>query len=171
MPVLGEIARKARERIPATWIALSERKGFGEEGLQGTVDSVKESLFGEVVVPEDERTAYGPLGTDYAGICVALALVGPGYDHWMSAATSWGASGRNENKTFIDRAQALLKLRDEILVPAEAALYPRVAHLLIGVLTPKRGGIMASRNPRSEEHVTPDPFGFEEPFERPTTVV
>lgn len=170
MPVLGEIAARASGHMPATWEALSKRQQFGEEGLQRRVDTVKEILFGEVAPYDQELALYGPLGVEYAGICVALDLVSAGYDHWMAAATSWGASGRNENKTFIDRAQALLKLRDEVLVPAEERLYPRVADLLVGVLVPKRQGVMTAQQPRAADHVTPDPLTFEPPYERPRTI-
>lgn len=171
MAVLGEIARKARERMPATWNALSERATFGDDGLQGRVDAVKSRLFGEVVEPDEEFLAYGSLGTDYAGVVVALELIAPAYDHWMTAATSWSASGRNENKTFVNRAEALLKFRDEILEPEERRLYPLVQELLVGVMEARRIGIALSRMPLPEDHSTPDPLEFERPFEAPRVVV
>ena len=171
MPVLGDIARKARERMPATWKALAGRDEFGEEGLQSRTDDVKYRLFGEVVAHDQEMVRYGPLGTDYAGVVLALELIVPGYDHWNASATSWSASGKNENKTFLNRADGLLKLRDEILKPEEARLYPLVADLLVDVLEPRRRMVPRAADPLDAHHVTPDPFSFEGPFERPLVVI
>lgn len=170
MPVLGEIAATARQYMPATWTALSTRQDFGEDGLQRTVDAAKEELFGVVTDYDDELTTYGRLGVRYAAVIVALRLISPGYDHWMTAATGWGAAGqRTENKTFIDRANALLKFRDEVLVPEEQRLYPQVQTILIGVLTPQRASIMRARDADDTLHVTPSPTLFPDPYERPAT--
>jgi hypothetical protein len=171
MPVLGEIAKKAQERMPATWTALAGREDFGEDGLQGRVDATKQELFGTVADAEDELALYGPLGCDYAGVAVALRLIAPGYDHWMSTAYQWGAQGRNETKVFLeDRAAALLRLRDQVLIPEEQRLYPMVADLLVGVIVPRHASVMLSRQPQDEGHVTPDPLTFEPAFERPRSV-
>jgi hypothetical protein len=171
VPVLGEIAKKARERMPLTWTALAKSgSSLGEEGLQGRVDAAKQELFGEVVAPEDELAAYGPMGTDYAGIVVCLKLTAAAYDHWMSQAVQMGATGKNETKTFVDRANAMLKFRDEILIPEERRLYPIVKGLLVDLLTTVREGALTVANPTDIGHVTPDPLTFEPAFERPRGV-
>lgn len=167
MPVLGEIAKKANERMPATWTALAGRVGFGEDGLQGRIDATKQELFGEVCLPEEEIVLYGILGCDYAGVVTALRLIPAGFDHWNASALQWGAQGKNENKTFSDtRATDLLRLRDE-LVAEERRLYPLVAYLLVGVISGRRSGIIQMRQAEDAGHVTPDPLTFEEAFERP----
>lgn len=171
MPVMGEIASEARERIPDTWTALSQKRTFGDEGLQRAVNRTKARLFGEVVAPGDELSLYGPIGVSYAGIVVALDLIPAGYDHWNAAATDWTAQGRNEAKTFLDRAAGLLKLRDDILIPLEQELYPSIADILPGIVIPKRAGVLMARTPDSQEHLSPAPEQFEPPFERPVVAV
>lgn len=168
MPVLGEIAKKAQERIPATWTALAGRDGFGEDGLQGRLDATKRELFGIIAAPEDELALYTPLGVDYAGVVLALRLIPAGYDHWLASAYQWGATGKNETKVFLEnRAEALLKLRDQVLIPEEQRLYPLVVDIIVG--QPRRVvGIIMSRQPEDAGHVTPDPLTFEPAFERPT---
>jgi hypothetical protein len=168
MPVLGEIAKKARERMPASWSALAERQD-GEGILQSRVDAAKLELFGEVAAPEEELALYGAMGVEYASVVAALKIVVPAYDHWMAQAISVSATGKNENKTYVERATALLKWRDEVLIPEEQELYPLVTDILVGVLVPKRKNVMRSRIAVSSEHLTPDPAGFFPPFEIPRT--
>ncbi len=169
MPVLGEIARSARERIPNAWLALAKSPALGEDTLQSQVDKAKYELFGSVVDADEELALYGPIGVDYAGVVVCLRLAAAGYEHWMNQAVQMGATGKNETKTFIDRANAFLKLRDEILIPEERRLYPLVQDILPGVLLPQRTSVMLTAQPTDAEHITPDPLTFEPSFERPRT--
>ena len=98
----------------------------------------------------------------------ALKLIPAGYDHWAAAATSWGTSGgQNNNKTFVDRAAALLRLRDEVLIPETLAsdVLPDI------FVTSRTGGVMRSRDANPDNYRTADPYGFEDAFERPRTAV
>lgn len=176
MPIFGEIAKKTRDWIPTTWAALaadSDRNStLGEAGLQERIDQAKWEIFRELCAPNDELSRYGPIGTEYAAVVAALKLIPAGYDHWMAAATSWGTSGgQNNNKTFVDRAAALLRLRDEVLLPEEARLYALAADVLPGFIITKRSSVMRSRDADPDDFRTPDPYGFEDPFERPRTAV
>lgn len=174
MPLFGEIAKKTRDWIPTTWAALiqeSDRNAtLGEEGVQDRINQAKWEIFRELVDPNLELSKYGPIGTEYAAVVAALKLIPAGYDHWMAAATSWGTSaGQNNNKTFIDRASALLRLRDEVLIPEERRLYALAVDVVPGIVVTQRSSVMLSRDADPDDYRTPDPYGFEDAFERPRT--
>lgn len=174
MPIFGEIARKTRDLIPVTWAALAKTgdsgSALGEDGIQERIDQAKYEVFRSVIDPDDELTTYGPIGCEYVAVVSALKLVMPGYDHWMAAATSWGtSSGQNNNKTFVDRAAALLKFRDEVLLPEEARLYAMVVDLIPDIIVTKKSSVMLARDADPDALKTMDPFVFDDAFERPRT--
>jgi hypothetical protein len=168
MAITGEIAQKARERIPVTFDALA-RDGdrYGESMIQGRIDSTKRILFGEVVDADEEATLYDPLATDYAGIKVAIALIPAGADYWASQNIQHTATNRNEQKLFLDRAEKLWHLQGELQAEA-AALLPLVEDLLgPSPITGRKPGVMAVKDTDDDEpFVTTDPFAFERAFER-----
>lgn len=170
MPVAGDIAKKARERVPITWEALAGSAAYGDTFLQGRVDSTKQELFGEVVSADDELDEYGPVGVDYAGLMVAIAVIPPGADYWASQSIAHSARQGNENKSFLDRASKLWDLHAHLLEESRR-LYPQVKGLLKGALRGRQGGVMVAADPDPLLHVTPDPSAFGRPFELPPVVV
>jgi len=159
--VAGVIAERTRGILPVTWDALSsDSQRFGEGLLRTTIDTVKERVTGQNVLPAME-SAYPLLVIDYLAKLVALELINPGIDFWMSEPLSESASGTNENHTFTDRAEALRLLRGDLLDETRR-LYPEVAPLIAY----KR--ISLAPRPRlntiDDELLTPSPQEFPRPY-------
>src|SRR4029077_13363952 len=110
MAVAGAIAERARAELPVTWDALSLAPQFGDALLQTKIDSVKEAVFGVVVTPGAEDT-YPLMVLNYVGKLVALEIITPGIDYWMSEPITLTASGTNETTAYTDRAAQLRLLR------------------------------------------------------------
>ena len=172
MAVAGEIANKARERIPVTWDVLASDDRYGDSFLQGRVDSVKQRLFQVIVDPVNELSTYGLLTVDYAGIQVALSVIPAGADYWASQSIQHSAVGKNEQKTFLDRVDKLWELHDRLVKDA-ANLLPDVELTLpIGVLKGRPKSVMTASDAidSDDTFVTHNPFEFERPFDRPPVV-
>lgn len=170
MAITGEIAQKARERIPATWHALASDSvagRSGEELLQGRINSTKQRLFGTVVDGELEAATYDPLVIDYVGIMVALSVIPAGADYWASQNISHSAVGKNEQKTFIDRSKRLWDLHEQLTLEA-AGMWPDVSTLIPGVIKKRTRIIGVADAGDSDNMATPDPFTFERPFQPAT---
>jgi hypothetical protein len=165
VPVAGAIAERSRRVIPVTWDALSVDGRYGDGLLQDTVDLVKENLFGSVINPGIEDT-YPLRLLDYAGKLVALELITPGIDLWMNMPTSENAS--DENRTWVDRAEKLRQLRDELL--AETRRLAPEMETLIAALTgfrPTRRAVTApGLSTIDDELLTPSPQEFSRPYAR-----
>lgn len=159
MPVSGAIADRARAILPVTWDALSGDPRYGDGSLQTSIDTVKDSVFGEVVAPTAEA-AYPLMAIDYAAKLVALELIPAGIDFWMNEPTSESATGTNENHTFDLRAARLAELRN-ILLQQTRGMAMDVANL-IGY------GRTTTNYPRNsaqnDEFLTPSPQEFPRPY-------
>lgn len=165
--MLGAIAQGAREHLPITWDALEVDRRYGERLLQGRVDLVKFRLFGEVVAPAVEGSTYDPIVVDYAAKSVVLELSSPGADYWASMASSFSAENRQETKLYIDRAQAIWRLHDRLMVETRAMWDDVRGRLGIRLrVRPRSRGIVVSE-PGDDFFVTPSPNTFERPYAVP----
>jgi hypothetical protein len=120
-------------------------------------------LFGTVLAPEIQ-TALDILVIDYAGKLVALELINPGIDYWGKQPLTIGATGRNENKGYKDRASDLVALRQSLLTQTRQ-MWPEVEELL-----PARRIRRVANVPRVAQITgahTPSPYDFERPYEDP----
>lgn len=169
MAVGGTIALNARSELPLTWEALSSAPAYGDPFLQRKVNTVMVRLFG-IILDEDEQDALDLLVADYAGKMVALQLVVPGIDYWSKQQTGVSATGRNETKTYKDRAQDLKDLQKLLLIET-TNLWPDVQALLVSRRTntlaavPRVGQIGDTTVPN-----TSDPRDFEPAYAPPTDV-
>lgn len=145
-----------------TWDALSkDTTRFGETLLRNTIDTVKFRVTGTNLAPTSEAASYPLIVVDYLAKLVALELITPGIDFWMSEPISESATGTNENHVFTDRAEALRLLRDDLLDETRR-LWPEVAPLI----TFRR--LSAAPRPRintmDDEFLTPSPQEFPRPY-------
>lgn len=114
MPVEGPIADRAKAILPITWDALAQDVRFGDAGLQSALDTAKFAVTGTNVTTIAEE-AYSLFIVDYIAKVMCLELVPPGIDFWMNQALSEITTGTNENETFVDRAEALRRLGEQLL--------------------------------------------------------
>lgn len=114
MPVEGAIAERARGILPVTWDALSGDARYGDGLLQSSVDTAKESVLGQVILPADELSL--PLIViNFVAKIVALEVIPAGIDFWMSEPIGLATTGTNEAISYVDRPAQLGKLRDMLL--------------------------------------------------------
>lgn len=155
----GKIALAAKREIPTTWAALRESKEFGSVGLQEVVDDIKMALFNEVI-SDTVESALDRRVIKYAGLLVAIDLIGPGIDYWAKQPTQLGATGRNETKSWSDRAEHLEKMGAGLKARA-ATMLPEVQSLL-----PNRRGPKATiTHVQDGTGMTPNPFDLEPPYQ------
>lgn len=162
MAVEGAIAERVRGNLPVTWDALSRDSRFGEALLRSTIDTVKERVTGENIAPAMEAT-YPLVVVDFLAKHAALELCTPGIDYWMSEPTSESATGTNENHTFVDRAEALRQLREDLLKQTRL-MQPEVAPL-IGY-RPLTNAPRPLINTMDDDFLTPSPQEFPRPYTR-----
>jgi len=168
VPVEGIIAKNARAYLPSTWRALESASFYGTDYLQQLRDNVALSLFGDINLTDTEESQLDPLVKEYAGICLALEVVTPGLDYWANEATlSTAARGREEVKTWANRAAELRELR-KLLVDKKAELWPEVEQLLPVRRT--HHGSVPQVALLDSGHTTPNPYDFERPYADPTEV-
>ena len=160
MAVEGAIAERARAELPVTWDALSLAPQFGDALLQAKIDAVKEAVFGVVVTPNAEA-AYPLMVVNYVGKLVALELITPGIDYWMSEPITVSATGTQETTSYTDRAAMLLRLREDLLKQSRA-LWPDVS-ALIG-FTRVSSAPIPLLSTMEEPFITPSPFEFPRPY-------
>lgn len=160
MAVDGAIAERARGILPVTWDALSLASQFGDARLRTAVDSVKEAVFGVVVQPTAEA-AYPLMVIDYVAKLVALELITPGIDYWMSEPVTVSTTGTNETTSYTDRAAQLRLLREDLLKDTRR-LWPEIAGLIAFRRTSSAPIPLVST--MDEPFVTPSPFEFPRPY-------
>jgi hypothetical protein len=165
MPIAGVIAERTRGIFPITWDALSSDARYGDDLLQGSIDLVKEMMFGSVISPALEDT-YPLRVIDYAAKMTALELVPAGVDYWMNLSVQEVTTGTNESTAYVDRADKLLKLRDILL--AETRAEAAEIEAIIGNSTGFRPTRLVSGPPGlssiNDELLTPSPQEFPRPY-------
>jgi hypothetical protein len=165
--ITGPIVQAASEELPQTWKKLSDAEsGFGTAALERRVKAVMDELFGEVLSAE-EQAELDSLVVEYAAKLIALKLITPGIDFWSKQPTSAGATGRNEQKSYPDRAAALKDLRKQLLEETRE-MWPSVEPLV-----PLRRRRIRGPVPVVSDVVnahTPDPHGFEPLYGPPETI-
>lgn len=169
MAITGEIARKAREYMPATWDALLNDARYGEALLQARVDIAKLKLFGTELTAEQE-SIINPLVADYIGKIVILEIVPAGADYWANQATNISATGRNETKEYLDRVEKLWMLRDRIFAETRAEWQEISVILGVSMRKPRRSPSIRVGRPDPNTHLTVDPDTFGAPYVVPVVV-
>lgn len=160
MPLTDTIIAKARDEMPLDFDAIVEKVSGGQDLVERRAQSIMIKLFG-AELDGTAQAALDPLVSDYAGKTLALALINAARSYWSKQAVSIGATGRNENKTFSDRAIYLRELRQN-LIEETRSLFPDVELLL-----PNYRGSRVANVPRTQQAIgvaTPDPFAFEPPY-------
>lgn len=158
MPITGEIADRTKAIMPITWDALAKDSRYGEDLLQATIDTVKERIFGET--PPEENVM--PLVVvDYTSKLIALELINPGIDFWMSQPVSATATGTAEDVTYPSRTAELRNLRTYLIAEVKK-LEPEVIPLIDynRLSRPPR----ASSSTQNDPFLTPSPQEFPRPF-------
>lgn len=158
MAITGEIADRTKAIMPITWDALSKDSRYGEELLQATIDTVKERIFGEN--PPAENTM-ALVVIDYTSKTIALELINPGIDFWMSQPVSATATGTAEDVTYPSRTAELRNLRTYLIAEVKK-LEPEVMPLIDynRLSRPPR----ASSSTQNDPFITPSPQEFPRPF-------
>jgi hypothetical protein len=159
MAVLGSIAEAARAELPITWDALASAPQYGDGLLQRKVDVVKEYIFGSVITVNAEDT-YARRVQNYAGKLVALELIGPGIDFWLSQSTTATTFNPREVVTFESRIEGLEKLRAKLLADTRA-MEPEVAVLINRIIRRRSGPRISSAG---EVQITPSIFEHPRPY-------
>lgn len=163
------IKTRARSHIPFTWQRLEEASAFGPELIDLRVNSVKESVFGTVISDDSEAT-YPGFVLDYVGRLVAIELIEPGIEYWLTQPISFSATGSNETKMFVDRAEKLARTRDTLIAKARED-QSIVQELLASPTNLRRKKkVISVGEANNDLMVTPDPYGFERPFAQPKVV-
>ena len=160
MAVEGAIAERARAELPVAWDALSLAPQFGDALLQAKIDAVKEAVFGVVVTPGAED-AYPLMVLNYVGKLVALELITPGIDYWMSEPITVSATGTQETTAYTDRAAMLIRLREDLLKQTRL-LWPDVS-ALVG-FTRVSNAAIPLLSTMDEPFITPSPLEFPRPY-------
>lgn len=167
MPVDGDIAKNAQAQLPITWRALDESPAYGTAFLQQLRDNIAINLFGDNTFTATEEAQLDALVKEYAGICLALDIIIPGLDYWANQPTSVTARGREEQKTYPNRANELRELY-KILLERKSDLWPDVEPLLpvrrVGHASVPQVALLDSG------HTTPNPYDFERPYLDPAEV-
>jgi hypothetical protein len=147
--VEGAIADRVRGILPVTWDALIADRRYGDALLRNSIDTVKETVFGVVVLPQLEA-AYPLIVIDYVAKLCAIELITPAIDYWMDEPYQISQSGSgNEVTTSSEKADRLRQLREDLLRQTRA-LEP-----IVGPLIGFRRTALKSR-PRSS--TIDDPF-------------
>lgn len=128
MSLQGRIAKAAQSEIPEEWTALEHSTNYGPNFLTQKVQSVMLSLWGRLLTVDEDRELDIALA-DYAGKRVAYSLINPSISYWSKQAISISATGRNENKSYADRAAYLRVIRENLAADLAAA-WPEVEILL-----------------------------------------
>lgn len=160
MAVAGAIAEHTRAQLPVTWDMLSTSRKFGDALLRQTIDGVKEEILGTVGTPESEEEL--PLSViKYLGKMTALELITPGIDAWRSEPVSLVTTGTNEQTSYSDPVDGLLKLRELLLKQTRTdwgLVQPLISFRRI------HGGPRPAINTLNDEFLTPSPQEFPRPY-------
>lgn len=158
MAVAGAIADAARGQLPVTWDMLSKDRRFGDALLQRAIDTTKEKILGTADSDEDLLPL---IVIRYLGKLVALDLITPGIDSWRDNPVTLVTTGTNEQTSYSDPVEALLRLR-ELLLKQTRDDWADVGPLInFRRLT---GGPRPAINTLDEEFLTPSPQEFPRPY-------
>lgn len=160
MAVEGVIAERTRGILPATWDMLTKFPTFGEDSLRLAIDTVKETVMGTNVEPDDEAF-YPVVVVDYLAKLSALELITPAIDAWRANPISVSATGTNENTAYSDPVAALEQLRRDLLEETRK-LWPLVNPFVD--FAPLSVGPRAVSNTVDEIFLTPSPAEFGRPY-------
>ena len=164
MALEGVIAERTRAILPVTWDALSRDPRYGDDLLQTAINTAKEWVTGEVVPPNQEQSTYSLAVVDYIAKVAAIELVAPGIDFWMNEPVSETATGTDESHTFVDRAESLRKLGEQLLAETRRkadeilALLPEIPLRLVKSVP--------TINTLDDEFLTPSHQEFARPYIR-----
>lgn len=160
MAVEGAIAERLRGLLPITWDALSLDARYGDALLQTVVNTAKEYVTGIVISPTAEVT-YPLVVIDYIAKVAAIQLIPAGVDFWMNQPTSVNTTGTAEVETFVDRADKLKQLKEDLL--KETRLMAGDIAALVGY-TRNLGRSVPVSNTINDPFLTPSPQEFPRPF-------
>lgn len=164
MAVAGAIAERVRGIIPVTWDALINDTRYGDALLRTAIDTAKTSVTGTNIAPASENT-YPLLVIDFIAKISVIELIPAGIDFWMNEPIAESATGTNEQHGFVDRAQKLADLREELL--KETRLKAADIAALIGFV-PTTSRTRPRSSTQDDPFLTPSPQEFPRPF-RTTT--
>lgn len=171
MPVNDSpIALETQGIIPETWRMLGKEPDAGTTGypygdsfLQRQLESVMRRHLGDVMSVDDQG-ALPEIVIEWLGIKLALKLINPGIDFWSKQATSLGATGRNENKQWKDRAEDLRAIRTDLEAQAQQMFLD--VEPLLPDLSIVRSPDVPTVNEVDASAFTPEPNSFEPAFDR-----
>lgn len=115
MPLAGAIADRVKGLIPITCDALASDMRVGEPPLRRAIDLAKETVTGTVVTENLEQN-YPLIVVDYIAKIAVIEIAPMARDFWMNQSTSISSTGTNEIVTYVDRADAMDKLREALLL-------------------------------------------------------
>lgn len=159
MAITGVIAGRVKGIIPITWDALLNDFRYGETPLQAAIDLAKEQVTGGVVAPATE-VSYPLWVQDYVAKLAALEIIPGGIDFWSSEPISEDATGTNETHTFVDRADKLSLLRENLLKETRVKAAEIAAYF--GAPSQKSG--VPNSSTLEEDFITPSPLEYPRPF-------
>lgn len=166
------IVQNARDEIPIAWSALNDAiNAAASPGQTSTIqpgffqrklDVLHDELFG-VILTDAEEALLDRKVLEYAGKVLALKVIPGALDFWAAQVTTQSASGgRNESRTFTDRAAQLRELR-KILLEETRAMWNEVSVLLPSSIAARSVGV--PHVAQVGESTTPDPYDFEPPYD------
>lgn len=161
--VFGSIAQRARRLVPTLWKALAEFDPFGgEDGLQATIEAVKQRELTTVPSAENE-SALDPFVQQWLAKLTVVDLYPTAIDYYSNIRVSIDAN--NERATYPDRLKALSDLVDQLA--REAAAERSRAQAILGQGASGGGGTSRPRvSTEGVPLVTPDPSRFPQPFDQ-----
>jgi len=160
MAVEGAIAQRIRGIVPITWDAITKDVRYSDALLRTLIDTTKTSVTGTNVAPAAE-SAYSLLVIDFIAKVALIELIPAAIDLWMNEPTSESATGTNEMHTFVDRAEKLKELREELLKETRLKA-PDIAAILGFIRTSSRNRPRSST--LNDDFLTPSPQEFQRPF-------
>ena len=153
--------------IPVTWHAFTtDRRGFGDQLLQGAIDLAKQQVTGVVVDVDNEENVYSLIVIDYIAKVAVLQIIPGAIDFWMSESIATSATGTNENSAYVDRADKLAQLREQLLQETRAN-FQDIADILGFQRSSSKAVPLI--NTRDDLFLTPSPQEFPRPFKETTS--
>ena len=161
MAIEGVIAERTRAVLPVTFDALEQDERFGDDRLLALIEGVEEELFG-VIPTEPQLEAYPLVVINFVAKLVAIELINPGIDFWMSQSLSVVTRGPDETDTYVDRAAKLKELRTDLLKQTREK-WGEISAIL--GITPKSSNAPRMKiNTLADELLTPSPQEFPRPY-------
>lgn len=160
MAIEGAIAERARALIPTTWDALAtDPKGTGEGPLVAAINTAKEDVLGIIPSTAIEDT-FPLIVINHIAKVAVLEIIPSAIDFWMSQSLEETTQGPDETITYTDRAEALRKLREDLLKDVRA----RANEIASLVGYRRTVGAIPLSNTLREDFITPSPLEFPRPF-------